>query len=53
MLSDREYIIFRFAMLLPLPMVDSHQEAEDIHNRCFNVLCQERVQYYENCAKKA
>jgi len=50
---DREYVIVRFAMLLALPKGDFHREAEDIHNRWFEVLCQERVQYDDNHAKKA
>jgi len=40
-------------MLLALPEEDFHQEAEDIHNRWFEVLCQERVQYYDTRGKKA
>jgi len=40
-------------MLLALAKGDFQQEAEDIHNRWFNVLCQERVQYSDNRAKKA
>jgi len=39
-------------MCLALPEQDSHQEAEDIHNRGFEVSCQERMQYYDECAKK-
>jgi hypothetical protein len=50
---DRECIIVRFGILVALPKGDFHQEAEDILNRWFEVLCEERVQYYENCAKKA
>jgi len=50
---DREYIIVRFVMLLALPKGDFHREAEDIHNGWFEVLCQERVQYDDNRAKKA
>jgi hypothetical protein len=40
-------------MLLALPKGDFNREAEDIHNQWFDVLCQERVQYDDNCAKKA
>jgi len=40
-------------MLLALPKGDFHREAEDIHNRWFEVLCQERVQYDDYRAKKA
>jgi hypothetical protein len=40
-------------MLLALPKEDFHQEDEDIHNQCFEVLCQEQVQYNDNRAKKA
>ena len=40
-------------MLLALPKGDFHREAEDIHNRWFEVLCQERVQYDDNRAKMA
>jgi len=40
-------------MLLALPNRDFHQEAEDIHNRWFEVLCQDRVEYDDNRAKKA
>jgi len=50
---DREYVIVRCAMLLALPEGDFHRKTEDIHNRWFKVLCQERVQYYDNHAKKA
>jgi hypothetical protein len=53
MSQDREYVIVPFAMLLALLKGDFHWEVEDIHNRWFDVLCQERVQYYDNCAKKA
>jgi hypothetical protein len=38
---DREYVIVHFVMLLALQMWDFHQEAEDIHNRWLEVLCQE------------
>jgi hypothetical protein len=40
-------------MLLALPKGDFHQQAEDIHNRWLEVLCQERVQYDDHRAKKA
>jgi len=50
---DREYVIVRFAMLSALPKGDFHCEAEDIHNRWFDVWCQERVQYDDNRGKKA
>ena len=40
-------------MLLAQQKGDFCQEAEDIHNRWFEVLCQEPVQYYDNWAKKA
>ena len=40
-------------MVLALPKGDFRREVEDIHSRRFEVLCQERVQYYENRAKKA
>jgi len=40
-------------MLLALPKRDLRQEADDIHNGWFDVLCQERVQYYDDHAKKA
>jgi hypothetical protein len=50
---DREYVIVRFAMLVALPKGDFHREAEDIQNRWFKVLCQERVQYDDNRAKIA
>jgi hypothetical protein len=50
---DREYVIVRFAMLLDRPKGDFHREAEDIHNRWFEVLYEERVQYDDNRAKKA
>jgi hypothetical protein len=50
---DREYVVLRFAMLVALPKGDFHREAEDIHNRCFEVLGQERVQYDDNRAKMA
>jgi len=39
-------------MLLPLAKGDFHREVEDIHNRWFHVLCQERVLYYDNCGKE-
>jgi hypothetical protein len=48
---DREYITVRFAMRVALPKGDFHCEAEDIHNRWFEVLYQERVQYDHNRAK--
>jgi len=50
---DREYVIVPFAMIIALPKGDFHPEAEDIHNRCFEVLCQERVQHDDSHAKKA
>jgi hypothetical protein len=40
-------------MLLALQKGDFHREAEDIHNRSFEVLCQEGAQYDGNRAKKA
>jgi hypothetical protein len=40
-------------MLLALPNGDFHRKAEGVHNQSFQVLCQERVQYDDNCAKKA
>ena len=40
-------------MLVALPKGDFHREAEDIHNRWFEVLCQDRVQYEDNRAKMA
>jgi hypothetical protein len=40
-------------MLVALPKGDFHQEAEDIDNQWFEVLCQERVQYNDNRAKIA
>jgi hypothetical protein len=40
-------------MRLALPLVDFHREAEDIHNRWFEVLCQEQVQYNDNRTNKA
>jgi len=43
----------RSGMLLSLPKGDVHQEVEDLHNRWFEVLCQERVHYDDNRAKKA
>jgi hypothetical protein len=53
MSEDREYLIVRFAMLVALPKGDFHREAEDIHNRWLEVLCQEQVQYDDSCAKMA
>jgi len=50
---DSEYVIVWFAMLSDLPKEESHREAEDIHNPWFEVLCPERVKYYDNHAKKA
>jgi len=50
---DREYDIVCSAMLGALPKGNFHREAEDIHNRWFEVLFQEQVQYDDNCAKKA
>jgi len=52
MSSDREYAIVCLVTLLALPKEDFRHEAEDIHNRWFEVLCQEPVQYYDNSAKK-
>jgi hypothetical protein len=49
---DNEFSIVCFVMLLALPKGEIHQEAEDIHNRWLEVLSQERVQYYDNGAKK-
>jgi len=40
-------------MHLALPKGDFDREAEDIKNQWFQVLCQEQVQYQDNCAKKA
>jgi hypothetical protein len=40
-------------MLVALPKGNFGREAEDIHNRWFEVLCQERVQYDHNRAKMA
>ena len=48
---DREYVMVPIAMLVALSKGDFHREAGDIHNRWFEVLCQERVQYYDNRAK--
>jgi len=42
--QDREFVIVRFALLFTLPKRDFHQEAEDIHDRSFNVLFQAQVQ---------
>jgi len=53
MSKDIEYVIIRFVMLLALPKVHFHREADDIHNRWFKAWCQERVQYYDNSSKKA
>jgi len=53
MSSDREYVIVRFAMLLALPKGDFHQEAENVQNRWFNVLSQDRAQSDDYHAKKA
>jgi len=50
---DREYFIVRFGILLALPKGDFDQEADNIHNWQFEVLCQERVQYNHNRKKKA
>jgi hypothetical protein len=36
-LSDRDYVIVRFAIYLDLPKADFQQEAEDIHNQWFEV----------------
>jgi len=48
---DREYVIVRLAMLLALPKGHFQGEVEDIQNRWFEVVCKERVQYYDNRAK--
>jgi len=40
-------------MLIALPNGDFHPETEDLHNQYFEALCQERVQYDDNCAKNA
>jgi len=50
---EREYVIFRFAMFVALAKGDFNRQAEDIHNRWFEVLCQERVQYDDNRATMA
>jgi hypothetical protein len=50
---NREYVIVRFAMLLALPKGDFHRAAENIPNRWFEVLYQERVQSDDNQAKMA
>jgi hypothetical protein len=39
-------------MVLALPKVDFHWEAENIHNRWLEGLSQEQVQYDDNHAKK-
>jgi len=39
-------------MRLALSLGEFHWEAKDIHNRWLEVLCQEQVQYYDNCAKE-
>jgi len=38
-------------MLLAQPKGDFHREADNIHNEWFEVMCQERVQYYDHRAK--
>jgi len=53
MSEDRKYVIVRIVMLSALPKWVFHREAEDINNRWFEVLCQERVQYNDNRAKMA
>jgi len=53
MSQNRVSVFVRFGMLLALPKGDFNQEAEDIHNRWFEVLCQDRVQHNENRAKKS
>jgi hypothetical protein len=50
---DRKYDIVRYVMLVALPKGDFHWEAEAIHNRWFEVLCQEPVQYLDNHTKMA
>jgi len=50
---NTEYVIVRFGMLLALPNGEFHQEVEDIHNQWFEVLCQERLKYYDTRAKTA
>jgi hypothetical protein len=40
-------------MLKAVPKGDFHREVEDIYNRWFEVLCEEQVQYADNCAKMA
>jgi hypothetical protein len=40
-------------MLLALPNGNFHREVEDIHNRWFEVVGQERVQYDDTRTKKA
>ena len=39
-------------ILSGLRKLDINREAEDMHNLCFEVSCQDRVQYYDNGAKK-
>jgi hypothetical protein len=53
MSEDGEDVIVRSAMLLALTMGYFHREVEDIQNRLFEVLWQERVQYDDNHAKRA
>jgi len=50
MLSDRKFIIVPIAMLLDLPELTFHQEAENMNNGSFEVLCKERAQYNQNRA---
>jgi hypothetical protein len=40
-------------MLLALPNDHFHREAKEMHNRCFEVLSHEQVQYDDCRAKKA
>jgi len=53
MSQDTEYDIVRCAMLFALPKGNFHQEAEDIHNQLFEVLCHECVHDYDYHSKKA
>jgi hypothetical protein len=39
-------------MQLALPTEDFHRVAEDIHNQWLEVLCQERVHYDDNHARR-
>jgi hypothetical protein len=50
---DREYLNIPLAMLLALPKGEIRWEAEDIHNRRFEVLCQNHVHNDDNRANKA